>query len=388
MSYASHICLQLTVSAIHLNKRIHMKRLFIIWTLLLLLVQPAWGARAKIDTISRDPYLAALVIDANSGKILFEDNAAARAYPASVLKLMVLLIVLEQVEQGVVQLDEMVQVTREAAQMGGSQVYLDPKEQFSVEDLVYALTIQSANDAAVALAIHIAGSKEGFVALMNKRAGELGMDNTVFSSVHGLPPSQGQKPDITTAKDLAILGRVLASHPETFKYTGTREREFRGGEFIMRTHNHLLASIEGCDGFKTGYFKAAGFSIMATAERKGVRILAIVLGSSNRKVRDAKASELIAKGFSLVPPDLTGKKVVKKVQPVPAGQTVPTARQAVPKPADTQSMKAEDEPSGRASIPGGAITVFILGFAAGLITSAIYGLLKNKQRSSRRKRFY
>ncbi len=289
-----------------------MKRLLFVFTLVLLAAQPALGARAKIETLSADPYLSAMVIDADSGKILVDENSEAIAYPASVLKLMVLYVILERIEQGSLRLDDMVQVTSEASKMGGSQVYLDPKEQFSVEDLLYALIIQSANDAAVALAIHVAGSKDGFVAMMNEKAKELGMNSTTFYSVHGLPPSEGQQPDRTSARDLAILARELAKNPEVFKYTGTREREFRGGEFIMRTHNKLLASVDGCDGFKTGYFKAAGFSIIATAKRNGVRIIAVVLGSLDRKVRDAKTAELIAIGFAKTPPRPEAQAVTKE----------------------------------------------------------------------------
>ena len=267
-----------------------MKRLCLVCLVLAVAAPPVWGARAKIDTISQDPYISALVVDADTGDILFEENSTALAYPASVLKLMVLKVILDRMEAGGLTGEEMVQVTREASRMGGSQVYLDPKEQFSVEDLLYALIIQSANDAAVALAIHVAGSKDAFVALMNETAARLGMKDTTFYSVHGLPPSEGQKPDVTTARDMAILARELARNPEVFSYTGTRERDFRGGEFVMRTHNKLLDSVDGCDGFKTGYFKAAGFSIVATARRDGVRIIAVVLGSQDRLVRDAKAS--------------------------------------------------------------------------------------------------
>ncbi len=255
------------------NQRNVMKRICLLVLFSLCWSQTTWAARAKIDDIAQDPYISALVVDADTGKILFEEHAETVVYPASVLKLMDLLVILEQIEQGKVRLDDMVQVTREAAQMGGSQVYLDPKEQFSVEDLLYALAVQSANDAAVALAIHVAGSTEGFVALMNRRAKELGMKNTQFHSVHGLPPAKGQKPDETTAYDLSILGRELAKRPDIFKYTGTKERPFRDGQFIMRNHNHLLDTVTGCDGFKTGYFQAAGFSIVATAKRGGVRLL-------------------------------------------------------------------------------------------------------------------
>ncbi len=264
--------------------------------------QATKSGRAPVASLSKDPYLAALVIEADSGKVLFEDNADGKVYPASVLKLMDLYVILDRIEKGELRLDDMVQVTPESFKTGGSQVYLDPKEQFPVEELLYALMVQSANDAAVALATHVAGSKEGFVALMNQKAQELGMTNSTFHSVHGLPPAEGQQPDVTTARDLAILCRALAQKPETFKYTGTQSRGFRDEKFVMHNHNKLLGQVAGCDGFKTGYYQAAGFSIAATAKKGGVRIITLVMGSKDRKVRDAKAAELLAKGFTIVPP--------------------------------------------------------------------------------------
>ena len=278
-----------------------LKKLLIISLLILFTASTGFAGRATITNVSADPYRSAILLNAATGEVLFEKNADATIYPASSLKLMVLLVILDRIEQGTLQLDEMVQVTVEAFRMGGSQVYLDPKEQFSIEDLLYALMIQSANDAAVALASHVAGSKEGFVELMNRKAKELGMNNTRFHSVHGLPPSKGQKVDVSTARDFGILCRYLSTKPEVFQYTSAKVRDFRGGEFVMRTHNHLLKKVDGCDGFKTGYFVKAGFSIAATAKRGSVRIIAIVMGSKNREVRDAKAIELIAKGFSMVP---------------------------------------------------------------------------------------
>jgi D-alanyl-D-alanine carboxypeptidase (penicillin-binding protein 5/6) len=302
-----------------------MKRIFLVVCVVLLCSQSVWAERAEIDDLARDPYVSALVVDADSGKILFEDNAETVVYPASVLKIMDMLVIFDQLEQGKVQLDQMVQVTKEASRMGGSQVYLDPSEQFSVEDLLYALAVQSANDAAVALAIHVAGSVDGFVALMNKKAEELGMKDSIFYSVHGLPPSKGQKPDQTTARDLALLGRELARRPAIFTYTSTTERPFRDGKFIMRNHNHLLGMVNGCDGFKTGYFQAAGFSIVATAQRDGVRLIAIVMGSKDRKVRDAKASELLAKGFALVPSKPVAAIVAQKPESTSEKTNTPTS---------------------------------------------------------------
>jgi D-alanyl-D-alanine carboxypeptidase (penicillin-binding protein 5/6) len=130
------------------------------------------------------------------------------------------------------------------------------------------------------------------------------MKSTRFHSVHGLPPAAGQKPDETTATDMAILCRELVKRPAALKYTGTKERPFRDGKFIMRNHNHLLGEIDGCDGLKTGYYEAAGFSIATTAKRGNVRIIALVMGSKDRKVRDAKAKEMLAKGFIALPPKI------------------------------------------------------------------------------------
>ena len=253
-----------------------------------------------LQAVSKDPYLGAIVIDANTGKVLFEDNADAKGYPASIVKLMDLLILLEAIESNRLHLQDPVVVTAEASRIGGSQVYLKENETFPVEELLYSIIVQSANDATTALALHYAGSKEAFVDLMNKRAREIGMKDTVFHSVHGLPPGKGQLPDVTTPRDLAKLSQELLKHPETLRYTSTKERPFRADApkpFIMRSHNHLLKTMEGCDGLKTGYFRQAGFSIAATAQKKGVRAIAIVLGSTDRKVRDAKARELLSKGL-------------------------------------------------------------------------------------------
>jgi len=359
-----------------------MKRISLLLFFFILCTQAAWAARAKVVDIAQDPYTSALLIDADSGKILFEDHAGTVVYPASVLKMMDLLVIIELVEQGKVRLDEMVQVTAEAAKMGGSQVYLDPKEQFSVEDLLYALAVQSANDAAVALATHVAGSTEGFVALMNKRAEELGMKDTRFHSVHGLPPSHGQKPDETTARDLSLLSLQLAKQAAIFDYTGTRERPIREGKFIMRNHNHLLGMIEGCDGFKTGYFQAAGFSIVATAKKNGVRIIAIVMGSKDRKVRDAKAAELLAKGFALVPPMPVPEIKPEAALAVNVAEPAPEKLEmtASSEPETVQSSVPELQQEVVAS-PEGGWGMFFWGLVAGLMLSGMLAIFIARKRS-------
>jgi D-alanyl-D-alanine carboxypeptidase (penicillin-binding protein 5/6) len=269
-------------------------------------------------SISKNPYIGAIAIDADTGRVLAEDKADAQGYPASMLKLMDLFLLLEKMQRGEIALQDRVTVSARAAKTGGSQVWLAEKEVFSIEDLLFALMIQSANDAAVALAEKAAGSSEAFVVLMNQKARALGMTQTTFQSVHGLPPGAGQQPDRTTARDFAILCRELVlKHPETLRYTSTRERDFRATipdkKVIMRTHNHLLAQVQGCDGLKTGYFANAGFSIAATATRKGQRVIAVVLGSSDRKVRDAKAAEFIQRGFAA----LAGTAAPAKANPTP-----------------------------------------------------------------------
>jgi len=259
-------------------------------------ISPAFG----LKTVAKTPYLGAIVIDADTGKVIAEDHADAKGYPVSMIKLMNLLIILDAVKAQHISLDDPVTVSAKVSRMGGSQVYLKEKEVFPVEELIYAMMVQSANDAALALAVHYTGSMEVFVDLMNKKAQEIGMRNTVFYSVHGLPPSRNNQPDVTTARDMAKLSRELLKYPEALKYTSTKVREFRpdaSEPFIMRTHNHLLKDFEGCDGLKTGYFHAAGFSIAATARKKDVRAIAVVLGSVSSKARDKQARFLLSKGL-------------------------------------------------------------------------------------------
>ncbi len=307
-----------------------MNRAILIILLLLLLPGEGFAARKDLDTISQDPYLSALALDADTGKVFFESNSKAPAWPASVLKSMTLAVVLDQVKKGRIRLSDMVQVTPEAASMGGSQVYLDPKESFSVEDLLYALMVQSANDAAVALAIHVAGSTEAFVEMMNLKAKELGMTHSHFHTVHGLPPSQGQEVDVTTAQDLALLAQYLVKDPLALKLTSTNEKDFRNGEFIMRNHNNLLDDMPECDGLKTGYFKAAGYSIIATAHRDGKRVIASVLGSSKRLTRDARARELLQRGLAALRANTTGSAATTAATQKAQGQNVPAATQLKP----------------------------------------------------------
>lgn len=280
--------------------------------------------------IAQNPYRGAIVMDAATGNVLLEDKADVKGYPASMLKLMDLLVILEKIERKELSMQDQVPVSAKASHIGGSRVWLAEKESFPMDEMLYALMIQSANDVAAALAEKIAGSTDAFVELMNKRAQELGMTNTVFNSVHGLPPGAGQQHDVTTARDFAILCRELLKHKDTLRYTSARERPFRPNDqkhmVMMRTHNHLLGSVEGCDGLKTGYITAAGYSIAVTAQRKGRRVIVIVLGSTDRKVRDAKAAELLNKGFAALPAAPVAATPPPTPKPAPAATPQPPAQ--------------------------------------------------------------
>jgi D-alanyl-D-alanine carboxypeptidase (penicillin-binding protein 5/6) len=264
-----------------------------------------------LPIISKNPYLGLVAVDGATGQVLVEDNADVTVYPASVIKMMTLFVVMDRVQQGTVRLTDQVTATAEASTMGGSQVYLKEGEVFSVEDLIYALMVQSANDAAVALAIHVAGSQLAFVEMMNKKAQESGLTNTHFYSCHGLPPTPPRKPqevDVSTPRDLAALGRMLVqTHPGVIQYTSTLKRDFRTAPtpFVLENHNRrLMASCQGVDGLKTGYVLAGGYSTVATAKRNDRRVFVAVCGSEALfgKERDKAAAEAFNRSFASLPP--------------------------------------------------------------------------------------
>jgi len=243
-------------------------------------------------------FKSALVIDADTGLVLASTNAQARRQPASMLKMMTELIVLEHVADGDMKMDEIVTVSARSSNMGGSQVYLKHGETFTVEELLAALAIHSANDAAVALAEHLAGSVEAFVDLMNMRAQDLGMVNSEFHSVHGLPAGYKQSPDLTTAEDLGILGRELIKHPHALEWSATKTAPFRDGKFILYNPNKLVGTFRGLDGLKTGFTGPAGFCVTATAVQKGKRLISVVMGCTTDKARATETTRLLTYGFN------------------------------------------------------------------------------------------
>jgi D-alanyl-D-alanine carboxypeptidase len=289
------------------------------------------------------PYRGAILLDAADGRILFEEGADRVSPPASMTKLMTYLLVHDRIAEGGLTWETPVAITREDAGLGGTQVWLKEGEIFTVEDLTFALLIQSANDAAVALARAVAGSRAAFVERMTARARELGMAATTFRTPHGLPPANRRPADgdLTTPRDMAVLARHLLRGTDVLRFSSVRERPFRPGqpaprEVIMRNHNHLLTKVDGADGLKTGYTASAGFCLAATAERGGRRVIAVVMGSPDSKSRDIKVAELLEKGFAASPPLAEfrpdGASPLRPVTASPPPRTTPSTG-ATPSPA-------------------------------------------------------
>lgn len=242
-----------------------------------------------------------LLMELNSGQILYEKDGDTARRPASVTKIMTMLLAFEALDAGQLTLDGMVTVSEHAASMGGSQVFLEVNEQQTVEDILKCMIVSSANDAAVAMAETIAGSEEAFVQMMNQRAEELGMKNTHFVNACGLE-ADGH---MMSARDIAILSReLLLNHPEVLDYstiwmdTIIHKTSKGESEFGLANTNKFLKRYEGANGLKTGYTSAAGFSMSATATRNGTTLIAVVMGSETKDIRYSDAAKLLDYGFA------------------------------------------------------------------------------------------
>ncbi len=244
-------------------------------------------------------FKAAVVIDTDTGEILVAKTPQRRLQPASMLKMMTELLVLEHIAEGDLSMVDSTTVSARASRMGGSQVYLKHGEVFTIKELLGALAIHSANDASVCLAEHVAGSTEAFIDLMNLRAVELGMNNTEFHTVHGLPAEWNQQADMTTPYDMALLGCELIKYPEALEWSSTATAPFRDGKFIMYNPNKLVGKFRGLDGLKTGYHGRAGFCVTATAIQKGKRLISVIMGCPTDKGRATETTRLLSHGFNL-----------------------------------------------------------------------------------------
>jgi D-alanyl-D-alanine carboxypeptidase (penicillin-binding protein 5/6) len=205
-------------------------------------------------------------------------------------------------------LGDRITTSRNAAQMGGSQVYLKEGETFPLDDMMKAILVHSANDASVAVAEYVGGSTEAFVEMMNREAAKLGMKDTHYYSVHGLPPAPGQQADVSSAWDQAVLARALMKYPQVVRWASIDSTPFRGGSFELRNTNHLVRTFPGCDGLKTGFYYQAGFNVVATAHRNGMRLIAVVLGSPRKAQNFNSAAELLARGFASYQMRIVGKE--------------------------------------------------------------------------------
>ncbi|HLS90454.1 MAG TPA: D-alanyl-D-alanine carboxypeptidase family protein [Limnochordia bacterium] len=242
---------------------------------------------------------SALLIDAGTGQVLLEKEPRRPVPPASLAKVMTLLVALDEVKAGRVSLDDPVRASARASRMTGSRVYLREGEVHTLLELLKAVAIAGANDAAVAVAEHIAGTESAFVAMMNARAQELGMADSRFANAHGLPPAEGEGEAYTTAHDIAVAARALiASHPEVLEWTRIRVERFRDEPlFNLYNTNNLVGRYEGLDGLRTGYLEESGYLIVATAQRSGVRLLAVIMGARDEKERESQTISLLDYGF-------------------------------------------------------------------------------------------
>ncbi len=250
-------------------------------------------------TPPQGPYAAALLMDSESGRVLFAKDPSDLRPPASMVKMMVALLAFEALERGDVHLDDRVVISTAASRTGGSGVTLKAGERLPFEDLLKAMLVASANGASVAIAETLAGSQPAMIARMNERAKELGMTKTVYRTVNGLPPNGGKGiPDMTSANDLAILARKLLERHEVLRYSAHSLVPIRDGKVVLRNTNHLVGHMDGADGLKTGYFRRAGFNLTATASRDGMRLIAVVLGCPTLQSRFRLAQQLLEWGFA------------------------------------------------------------------------------------------
>ena len=239
---------------------------------------------------------SAILIEATTGTVLYEYNPDIALPPASVTKIMTLLLVMEEIEKGRLKYDDIITTSAYAASMGGSQVFLKEGEQMSAEDMIKSVVIASANDAAVALAEHICGSEQIFVQKMNERAKELGMKNTYFENTNGLDDTASHH--LISARDIAIMSRELIKHEDILKYSSTWMDSIRNGEFGLTNTNRLVRFYQGATGLKTGSTNKAKFCISATAKRGNMHLICVIMGAPSSAVRNSIATQLLNFGFS------------------------------------------------------------------------------------------
>ncbi|MBU8597179.1 D-alanyl-D-alanine carboxypeptidase [Shouchella clausii] len=278
-----------------------MKRKWNVWMLLFVLLFACTG-EAAFAKEKEMPQLAenaasAILIERDTGEVLFEKDSDNMLPPASMTKIMTMLLIMEAIEEGTIKYEDMVTVSENAASMGGSQVFLEPGEEMSVDDLLKAIAIASGNDAAVAMAEHIGGTEQEFVKMMNAKAAELGLENTQFQNPNGLPEAD----HYSSAHDLAVMAKELLKYENITSYTGIYEDYLRKGtdkEFWLVNTNKLVKFYPGVDGLKTGFTQEAKYGLTATAEKNGMRVIAVVMGAETPKERNASITNMLDYSYS------------------------------------------------------------------------------------------
>lgn len=273
-----------------------LKKVALMMAAVLLLAAVAYPVAAEEQQMAalELPVKSAVLMEQSTGKILYASNPDEKMPPASITKIMTLLLVMEEIEAGNLKYTDTVTCTAHASSMGGTQIWLEVGEQMSVEDLLKATCVNSANDASVALGEHISGSEETFVDLMNRRAAQLGMTNTVFRNATGLD-ADGH---LTTAHDIALMSRELLNHRDITKYTTIWQDSLRDGKTGLVNTNKLVRFYEGCTGLKTGTTDGAGCCVSASAKRGEMELIAVVMGAANSDDRFSAARKLLDNGFA------------------------------------------------------------------------------------------
>lgn len=257
---------------------------------------PIYDTTVSLDVRLDLDARSAILMEAKTGTVLYEQNADAALPPASVTKIMTLLLTMEAIESGAFNFDTVVTASEHASSIGGSQIYLEAGEQMSVRDMIKSVVVASANDVATALAELISGSEELFVVRMNERAKELGMENTNFENPTGLDDNTVNH--VTSARDIAIMSRELMKHREIFEFTKIWQDTIRDGAFTLTNTNRMIRYYSGCTGLKTGSTSRALYCISSTAERDGLELIAVIMGSSTRDNRNRSAAKLLDYGFA------------------------------------------------------------------------------------------
>lgn len=241
---------------------------------------------------------SSILMEASTGEIIYEKNKDERLAPASMTKMMSLIIIMEEIEKGNLKLNQIITVSENAASMGGSQIYLEKNEKMSVDDLLKGICMASANDAVVALSEVISGTEDEFVKRMNKKAKELGLKNTNFMNATGLDDDE----HYSSAYDMALIARELVKHKKVLEYSSNYEdylRENTNKKFWLVNTNKLIKTYDGMDGLKTGYTEKAGYCLTATAKRNNMRLISVVMKESDSKIRNNETSEILDYGFNL-----------------------------------------------------------------------------------------